>query len=88
MFRSIVDRLPRSAGIEHLEAALDEMSLLREEIVNQLENQTKTQKATQKSLNLSAIYRIQIPNPLMYLNQLPKRSRGQSRANALARQGM
>ncbi|ANL87139.1 plasmid replication protein RepC [Rhizobium phaseoli] len=44
MFRSIIDRLPRAAGIAHLSAALDEMSLLREEIVNQLETQTKTQK--------------------------------------------
>jgi len=44
MFREIVARLPRAAGIEHLASALDEMSLLREEIVNQLEIHTKTQK--------------------------------------------
>ncbi|WP_064697710.1 plasmid replication protein RepC [Rhizobium aegyptiacum] len=44
MFREIIANLPRAAEIEHLTAALDEMSLLREEIVNQLEMQTKTQK--------------------------------------------
>lgn len=44
MFRSIIERLPRAAGIEHLVSALDEMSLLREEVVNQLETWTKTQK--------------------------------------------
>ncbi|MCW1413384.1 plasmid replication protein RepC [Rhizobium sp. 1AS11] len=44
MFRSIIERLPRAAGIEHLVSALDEMSLLREEVVNQLETRTKTQK--------------------------------------------
>ncbi len=44
MFRAIIERLPRVAGIEHLSSALDEMSLLREEVVNQLETCTKTQK--------------------------------------------
>jgi replication initiation protein RepC len=44
MFRSIVERLPRAAGIEHLVSALDEMSLLRAEIINQLEPCAKTQK--------------------------------------------
>lgn len=44
MFRAIIERLPRSPGIEHLASTLDEMELLREEIVNQLETCTKTQK--------------------------------------------
>lgn len=48
MFRSITERLPRAAGIEHLMSALDEISLLREEIVNQLEMNTKTQKMNSK----------------------------------------
>ncbi|OWO89730.1 replication initiation protein RepC, partial [Rhizobium esperanzae] len=61
MFREIVARLPRAAGIEHLAAALDEMALLREEIVNQLETQTKTQ---QMHSNESQIERhIQSSNP-------------------------
>ncbi|MBY5453954.1 replication initiation protein RepC [Rhizobium leguminosarum] len=44
IFREIVAGLPRAAGIGHLTAALDEMSLLRDEIVNQLEIQIKTRK--------------------------------------------
>ncbi|TWB45579.1 replication initiation protein RepC [Rhizobium sp. ERR 922] len=44
MFREIVARIPRAAGIDHFSAALDEMSLLREEIVTRLEIQTKTSK--------------------------------------------
>ncbi|MDX0973264.1 replication initiation protein RepC [Sinorhizobium medicae] len=44
MFRAMIERLTRAPGIEHLVSALDEMSLLREEIVNQLETNTKTQE--------------------------------------------
>ncbi|CDZ41713.1 Replication protein C [Neorhizobium galegae bv. officinalis] len=44
MFRSIIQRLPRAAGSEHLLSALEEMSLLREEVINQLEICTKTRK--------------------------------------------
>ncbi|RVH69147.1 replication initiation protein RepC [Sinorhizobium meliloti] len=44
MFRSMTVRLPRAPGIEQLVSALDEMELLREEIVNQLETNTKAQK--------------------------------------------
>ncbi|OEC93544.1 plasmid replication protein RepC [Rhizobium sp. YK2] len=43
-FREIVARIPRAAGIDHLSSALDEMSLLREEIVNRLKMQTKASK--------------------------------------------
>ena len=44
MFRDIVASIPRVAGIEHLSSALDEMTMLRDEIVNMLEIQQKTQK--------------------------------------------
>ncbi|WP_085034963.1 plasmid replication protein RepC [Ensifer aridi] len=44
VFRSMTARLPRAAGIEHLVSVLDEMELLREEIVNQLNLGSKTQK--------------------------------------------
>ncbi len=61
MFRGIVARIPRAAGIEHLSSALDEMSLLREEIINRLETQTKTSKM---DANESQIERhIQNSNP-------------------------
>jgi len=61
MFREIVARIPRAAGIEHLSSALDEMSLLREEIINRLETQTKTSKI---DANESQIERhIQNSNP-------------------------
>ncbi|OEC96881.1 plasmid replication protein RepC [Rhizobium sp. YK2] len=61
MFREIVARIPRAAGIDHFSAALDEMSLLREEIVNRLEIQTKTSKM---DANESQIERhIQNSNP-------------------------
>ncbi|MFS8146613.1 plasmid replication protein RepC [Rhizobium sp. BR 249] len=43
LFRAIVERLPRSPSAEQVAAALDELELLREEIVNQLEMQVKTQ---------------------------------------------
>ncbi|MDU0361179.1 plasmid replication protein RepC [Rhizobium sp. 25PS6] len=42
-FREIVERLPRSPSAEQVAAALDELELLREEIINQLEMQVKTQ---------------------------------------------
>lgn len=61
MFREIVARLPRAAGVEHLSAALDEMSLLREEIVNQLETQTKTQKMNSNGAQIER--HIQNSNP-------------------------
>ncbi len=61
VFREIVARIPRSAGIAHLSAALDEMSLLREEIVNRLEIHAKTSKI---DANESQIERhIQNSNP-------------------------
>jgi len=41
-FRNAVERLPRSASAEQVAATLDELELLREEIVNQLEMQVKT----------------------------------------------
>lgn len=44
MFRSIIERIPRAAGIGRLVSALDEMSLLREEVVNRLETCSKTKK--------------------------------------------
>ncbi|MGH0214467.1 plasmid replication protein RepC [Sinorhizobium meliloti] len=48
MFREMVARLPRTPGIEDLVFALDEMQLLREEIVNQLNMNTKTAKMHSK----------------------------------------
>ncbi|MBY3333006.1 replication initiation protein RepC [Rhizobium laguerreae] len=42
-FREVVERLPRSPSAEQVAAALDELELLREEIINQLEMQVKTQ---------------------------------------------
>jgi replication initiation protein RepC len=48
MFREIVAGLPRVAGIEHLTAVLDEMSLLREEIINRLEMCTKARNIDAK----------------------------------------
>lgn len=44
MFRSIIERIPRAAGIGRLVSALDEMSLLREEVVKRLETCSKTEK--------------------------------------------
>ncbi|WP_429819184.1 plasmid replication protein RepC [Ensifer sp. B1-9] len=44
MFRSMTARLIRAPGIEQLVSVLDELELLREEIVNTLEKNTKTQK--------------------------------------------
>ena len=41
-FRNAVERLPRSPSAEQVAATLDELELLREEIVNQLEMQVKT----------------------------------------------
>jgi replication initiation protein RepC len=43
IFQTIIDQLPRSPSIEILVSTLDEMTLLREEIVNQLETCTKTE---------------------------------------------
>lgn len=42
-FRDVVDRLPRSPSTEQVADALDELELLREEIINQLEMQVKVQ---------------------------------------------
>ncbi|HCL67806.1 MAG TPA: replication initiation protein RepC [Rhizobium sp.] len=44
MFREMVGRLPRTPGIAELASALEEMEMLREEIVNQLDANTKTRK--------------------------------------------
>jgi replication initiation protein RepC len=41
-FRSVVEQLPRSPSAEQIAATLDELEMLREEIVNQLEMQVKT----------------------------------------------
>ncbi|MBY3184386.1 plasmid replication protein RepC [Rhizobium laguerreae] len=42
-FRDVVEQLPRSPSAEQVAGALDELELLREEIINQLEMQVKTQ---------------------------------------------
>jgi replication initiation protein RepC len=47
-YREIVAGLPRVAGIERLTAVLDEMSLLREEIINRLEMCTKARNIDAK----------------------------------------
>ncbi|WP_064685597.1 plasmid replication protein RepC [Rhizobium bangladeshense] len=44
MFRALVARIPRVAGVEELTALLDEMGLLRDEVVNLLERRVKTEK--------------------------------------------
>ncbi|WP_432349957.1 plasmid replication protein RepC (plasmid) [Shinella yambaruensis] len=44
MFISLLDRLPRSPSREVVETVLDEMELLREEIINRLEIQVKAEK--------------------------------------------
>lgn len=44
MFRSIIERIPRAAGIGRLVSVLDEMSLLREEVLNRMETCSKTEK--------------------------------------------
>ncbi|MBX5171040.1 replication initiation protein RepC [Rhizobium sp. NZLR1b] len=41
-FRNVVEQLPRSPSAEQIATTLDEMEMLREEIVNQLEMQVKT----------------------------------------------
>ncbi|NKJ40166.1 replication initiation protein RepC [Rhizobium sp. SG570] len=61
MFREIVARIPRAAGIEHLSSALNEMSLLREEIINRLETHTKTSKMDAKESQIER--HIQNSNP-------------------------
>jgi replication initiation protein RepC len=43
-FRSLVESLPRAPSTAELENLLDELSILREDIVNRLEMQLKTQK--------------------------------------------
>jgi len=44
MFISLVERLPRSPRREDVDAVLEEMELLREEIINRLEIQVKAEK--------------------------------------------
>ncbi|MBY3575461.1 replication initiation protein RepC [Rhizobium laguerreae] len=44
IYRAIIDGLPRSPGIEMLASALDQLSLLREEIVNRLNFKDKSNK--------------------------------------------
>lgn len=44
MFREMTARLPRTPGIDELASALEELEMLREEIINQLDANTKTQK--------------------------------------------
>lgn len=43
-FRSMTSRIPRTPGIDELASSLEEMEMLREEIVNQLDANTKTRK--------------------------------------------
>lgn len=43
-FRSLIEGLPRSPTTAELENLLDELSILREDVINQLEMQLKTQK--------------------------------------------
>lgn len=44
MFRSMTSRIPRTPGIDELASALEDMEMLREEIVNQLDANTKKRK--------------------------------------------
>ncbi|WP_312418504.1 plasmid replication protein RepC [Shinella sp.] len=43
-FRSMTSRIPRTPGIDELASSLEEMEMLREEIVNQLDANMKTRK--------------------------------------------
>lgn len=43
-FRSMTSRIPRTPGIDELASSLEEMEMLRQEIVNQLDANTKTRK--------------------------------------------
>ncbi|NTJ51409.1 replication initiation protein RepC [Agrobacterium rhizogenes] len=61
MFRETVAGLPRVAGIEQLTTALDEMSLLREEIINRLEMCTKARNIDAKESQIER--HIQNSNP-------------------------
>ncbi len=62
-----------------LEDVLDELSMLREELLNTLETQLFSKNPGANDDAVST-YRIQIPNPSMNLNPALKKSRGQNRA--------
>jgi replication initiation protein RepC len=72
-FRSLVSRIPRSPVAGDIEPVLEEMQMLRDEILNILENSIKTKIIAPMSLKTSATYRIQIPNPPLILNPLSER---------------
>lgn len=80
MFIGLLARLSRSPQRKDVDAVLEEMELLREEIINRLEIQLKTEKRTSMTTMMTVTYTMQIPNPPMNLNLALEKSRARCRA--------
>lgn len=76
LYRTMIDRVPRTAGVEELRPIADKLSMLADEILNLLERHIKS---TEVSANESQLERhIQISNPKTIIELEPdfQKSRG------------
>ncbi len=83
IFRDIIGRLPRAATIDDVASVLDELTMLREEVLNRLKMQTKMNKL---SANESQIERhIQNSNPesISDLEPAPEKEQGAKSSQAI-----
>ncbi|MBY5868144.1 plasmid replication protein RepC [Rhizobium leguminosarum] len=75
-FRDIVEQLPRSPSAEQVAAALDELELLREEIINQLEMQVKTQNQSGNAQHYERHIQNSNPQPITELEPASEKKQG------------
>lgn len=71
----LVGRMTRTPALADVKSLLQEMELLREEVLNALETREKAQNISTNDAHSSGTNRIQIPNLPMNLNPAPKRHR-------------
>ncbi|MDX3977637.1 plasmid replication protein RepC [Shinella sp.] len=86
MFRSMTARLPRTPRIDELVSALEEMDLLREEIVNLLDTNIKTQKLDSNESQTERHIQNSNPNSAYELEPRFETKQGVNSADHIGRQ--
>ena len=78
LYRSILDRISRTATREELEPIAADLTLLADEILILLESHVKSSNSSANEFKLSATYKIQTQTPFLNLNLAFKKAGGRS----------
>ena len=80
LYRSILDRIPRTATREELEPIAEDLTLLADEILNLLESHIKIKNTSANESQTERHIQNSNPNPQLILNLASKKPRGEVRA--------